>query len=93
MIVKKHDFKFAWQRKSVGRGHYDAYIDIKKSIIKNIDFPVSPSECLKSINLLNALYKSYENKGKWVKLNKIVKANKLEEKMKRYPIFIELNDK
>ena len=50
-----------------GRGHYDAYIDIKKSIMKNFPFPVSPAECLKSINFLNALYKSYENNGSWVK--------------------------
>ena len=86
------DFKDLTGRGRVMEGHYDAYIDIKKSIMKNFPFPVSPAECLKSINFLNALYKSYENNGSWVKLDKIVKPKSSVEKMKRYLGFIEQDD-
>lgn len=82
------DFKDLTGRGRVyGRGHYDAYIDIKKSIMKNLPFPVSPAECLKSINFLNALYKSYENNGSWVKLDKIVKPKKLGRKNEKISRF------
>lgn len=75
------DFKdLPGRGKVYGRGHYEAYLDIYKSLTKNIPFPVSPAECLKSINLLNALYKSYQNNGKWVKLNKVVNPIKLGRK-------------
>ena len=66
--------------KVYGRGHHDSYKDIYKSLKYNVPYPISPSECLKSVNLLNALYKSYENNGAWVKLNKIVKPSKLGRK-------------
>ena len=69
------DFKdLPGRGKVYGRGHYDSYKDIYKSLTK-IPYPISPSECLKSVNLLNALYKSYENNGKWVKLNQIKTKN------------------
>ena len=55
--------------------------------MKNFPFPVSPAECLKSINFLNALYKSYENNGSWVKLDKIVKPKKLGRKNEKISRF------
>ena len=75
------DFKdLPGRGKVYGRGHHDSYVDIYKSLTKKVPYPISPSECLKSVNLLNALYKSYENNGKWVKLDKIVKPSKLGRK-------------
>ncbi len=75
------DFKdLPGRGKVYGRGHYDSYIDILKSFKKKLPYPIPPSECLKSVNLLNALYKSYENNGKWVKLDKIVKSKRLGRK-------------
>jgi UDP-N-acetyl-2-amino-2-deoxyglucuronate dehydrogenase len=75
------DFKdLPGRGKVYGRGHHDSYIDIYKSLTKKVPYPIPPSECLKSVNLLNALYKSYENDGKWVKLDKIVKPKKLGRK-------------
>jgi UDP-N-acetyl-2-amino-2-deoxyglucuronate dehydrogenase len=75
------DFKdLPGRGKVYGRGHHDSYIDIYKSLTKKVPYPIPSSECLKSVNLLNALYKSYENDGKWVKLDKIVKPRKLGRK-------------
>ena len=72
------DFKdLPGRGKVYGRGHYDSYVDIYKSLTKKVPYPIPPSECLKSVNLLNALYKSYENDGKWVKLDTIVKPRNL----------------
>ena len=51
-----------------GRGHFDFYKDIIKDF-RGIKFPISFSDCLSSINILNAHYVSNEL-GKEVKINK-----------------------
>ena len=40
-------------------------------------YPIDFDQAYKSINFLNSLYSSYENKSKWIKLNKTIISKKL----------------
>ena len=66
-----------------GRGHFDTYADIQKDIFTKKKYPIDFDQAYKSINFLNSLYSSYENKSKWIKLNKTIISKKLGRANKR----------
>lgn len=54
--------------KVYGRGHHEFYKQVKKSLMHQKEFIISPGDCLKTIKLLNSLYISSETK-KFQKVN------------------------
>jgi UDP-N-acetyl-2-amino-2-deoxyglucuronate dehydrogenase len=62
--------------KIYGRGHNEMYKDIAAFLTKNIPYPISKDDCLNTLNLLHAFYRSDEL-GTWVKVNKVDQSKRL----------------
>jgi len=62
----KHSEDFSEGIGVYGNGHQKMYSDIIQTLISNEKFPVDYSDCLKTIELLNAFYCSDESNGKWI---------------------------
>jgi len=54
--------------KIYGRGHNAMYNDIDAFLLKNVPYPVSKNDCLNTLKLLHAFYRSDEL-DTWVKVN------------------------
>jgi len=62
--------------KVYGRGHNEMYKDISSFLFSNIPYPVSKDDCLNTLKLLHAFYKSDEL-DTWVKVNCLDQSDRL----------------
>ena len=62
-----------------GNGHKKFYIDLEKSINKNIKFPVSEKDCINTIKFLHSFYLS-NHKSKKISFAKVHDFYRLGEK-------------
>jgi hypothetical protein len=51
-----------------GNGHNEMYKDISASMLSNVKFPVTKTECFNTLKLLNSFYLSDE-KSNWVNVS------------------------
>jgi len=75
--IKKYNEDF--NENVYGNGHIDFYKNVHMSFIKKKSFIISQDDCIKTISLLNALYKSAHSK-KRIFLKKDINFNKLGER-------------
>jgi UDP-N-acetyl-2-amino-2-deoxyglucuronate dehydrogenase len=62
-----------------GEGHYVLYKDIFRSMNKGVPYTVSQDDCLKSLKLLHAFYRSDE-KNDWQEVNEVGESARLGQK-------------
>jgi UDP-N-acetyl-2-amino-2-deoxyglucuronate dehydrogenase len=72
--IKKYNENF--DENVYGNGHVEFYKNVHTSFIKNKPFVISQEDCIKTISLLNALYKSADLKKK-IFLRKDINYSKL----------------